>query len=207
MGKGAFAVSQWEEIRKAGGRAINTGKLQELFEKDGDRVLTRKELIQIVTEYFESCIEEVENENGEIVSVWARTPTKSGLALALNIDSQTLIDYIHGTNCIGKPYSPNKPDYKRRVDVADFDILRKAYSVIEDFFEQRLGLNINPAGTIFWLTNSTESRWTNEHRLTVDHEQKKLEARTPEQIAEQYAEPLEGLPQMPDFPDTEESEE
>lgn len=209
MGRGVFMQDQWTTIAKDGSLAMDAGQIKDFLEDGGgeDVTLTRQELIERITNYFKSCMRETEDkETGEIINKWVRNPTKGGLAISIGVELQTLIDYVKGHDSTGRRYT-DKARASRRVATEDFDVIRKAYALIEAFYEEKLALNRNNAGAIFWLVNSRERQWTNEHKVTVSNEQEKLEARTPEQIAEQYAEPLEGLPQMPDFPDTEESEE
>ena len=61
------------------------------------------------------------------------------------IDKQTLLDYVKGVNSNGKAFSRTNPDYKRIVAAEDFHILQRAYSLIETFYEEKLGENRNNA--------------------------------------------------------------
>lgn len=119
---------------------------------------------------------------------WVRNPTKSGLALCLGIDKQTLLDYVKGVNSDGKAYSRTNPDYKRVVATEDFDILQRAYSLIETFYEEKLAENRNNAGTIYWLNNANNTKWSNEQEFKFSAEPKSepIVSRTPEEIAASY---------------------
>ena len=160
--KPRFAVSQWTELRKAGGIAFSDLEIERILEGRETGVLTRQEVLERVRSYFSACTKQVQDEEtGELLTTWTRNPTKSGLALCLGITSQTLVDYVRGRNSVGDPYSSENPDYKRVVATEDFDILRRAYAIIEDFYESRLGENRNNSGSIFWLLNSSNTRWSN----------------------------------------------
>ena len=160
-----FMIRQWEEIRKAGGISASIEEITDMLERSTDEVLTREEVIDKVRGYFNSCLKIVEDEEtGELITTWRRNPTKSGLALALDIENQTLIDYVRGTNSSGQPYREDAYSH-RRIKNTEFDILRKAYQVIESFYEENLAVNKNNAGVIYWLNNSTNTKWSNEQQF------------------------------------------
>lgn len=168
-----FMVREWEQIRKGGGVTFSVEQVQGILEMESNKVLSREELITKVLNYFSDCIEVVEDaDTGKKVSTWKRNPTKSGLALCLGVDKQTLLDMVKGLNSSGKPYSITSPDIKRVVAVEDFDILRKAYAIIETFYEEKLADNRNVAGVIYWLNNAVNTKWSNEQEFkfaTMDH--------------------------------------
>lgn len=158
---------QWEELKKAGGIAFPIDTLEELLiGKEEKDMLTRDEVVQRVSGYFASCIRmAIDEETGSELSTWVRNPTKTGLALALGIDKQTLLDYVKGLNAASNPFSVDKPSHNRKISTSDFDILRRAYQVIEDFYEQKLGENRNNAGVMYWLNNAHNSKWSNEQEF------------------------------------------
>jgi hypothetical protein len=161
-----FMVRQWEEIRKAGGISFSIEQMNAILQESEVKMLDREELIARVVGYFNSCVKvAIDEDTGEKVTTWCRNPTKSGLALVLGIDKQTLLDYVKGVNSAGNVYSYNNPDSKRIVATEDFDVLRKAYSLIESFYEERLGDNRNNAGTIYWLNNANNTKWSNEQEF------------------------------------------
>ena len=169
--RGIFAIEQWQEMKKAGGVAPSTAEIERILQgSDEDMVYTREEVIARISNYFQGCITDtVDEETGEVVRVWCRNPTKSGLALSLGLSSQTLIDYVSGIRSDGYAYSSNE-NSRRIISNSDFDILRKAYSLIEMFYEEKLGENRNNAGTIFWLNNLQNNRWSNEQSFKFDYQ-------------------------------------
>ncbi len=163
-----FMVRQWEDIKKAGGLSASIEQITEVLQRDDDIMLTREDVLDRVAGYFNSCLKVVEDEEtGERVTTWKRNPTKSGLALALGVDKQTLLDYVKGMDSSGKPYRETAYAH-RRIQNTDFDILRKAYAIIENFYEEQLGMNKNNAGVIYWLNNACNTRWSNEQEITFN---------------------------------------
>ncbi len=193
--KRRFMVRQWEDLKKSGGVTFPIETINEILQRGGTEMLTREELINKVVGYFNSCVKVVIDEDtGERVTTWIRNPTKTDLALILGIDKQTLIDYVKGTNSAGSSFSCDRPDYKRVVATADFDILRKAYSLIESFYEGKLADNRNNAGVIYWLNNANNTRWSNEQEFkfsTNSNINSSIGKQTPDQIAKQYGYVLE----------------
>ena len=164
--KPRFMQRQWEDLKKSGGLSFSEAEIGRILE-GGEEVFSRQELLDRVKNYFASCVKQaIDEDTGQAVTVWARNPTKSGLALCLGISSQTLIDYVKGKNSEDKPYSIDRPDKKRNIAVEDFDILRKAYSLIEMFYEEKLGENRNNAGVIYWLNNTANTKWSNAQEFT-----------------------------------------
>lgn len=178
MGDNGFMKRQWEEIRKAGSAAFSTSQLQSILQGDDGKVLTRQEVLDRVLSYFNGCVRvAVEEDTGEKITTWVRNPTKTGLALCLGVDKQTLSDYVKGINSDGKEFSKTKPDYKRKISTEDFDILRRAYTLIENFYEEQLALNKNNAGVIYWLNNANNTKWSNEQEFKFGVSEEKTEPR------------------------------
>lgn len=171
--RGVFAIEQWQEIKKAGGIAPSITDIENiLIGSDENRMFTRGEVIERISNYFKGCITDtLDEETGEIIKVWCRNPTKSGLALSLGLSSQTLIDYVSGIRSDGLTFSENESK-RRIISNNDFDILRRAYCLIEMFYEEKLGQNRNNAGTIFWLNNLQNNRWSNEQSFKFDYQPK-----------------------------------
>ena len=166
MPSGELVAKNWQEIRKGGGKAPDRMRIREYLERDDDRMLSRDELIERIDGYFGECIERVyDADSGRAVDVWVKAPTKNGLARAIGIEHQTLIDYVHGLNSVGKPYTGSK---KAKVDVNDFPIIRKAVEMVEEYYEGLLSGNRNNAGTIFWLKNARGSNWTDDRTLLIN---------------------------------------
>ena len=168
MAEKRFMIRQWEEIKKAGGLSVSIETITDLLERKNDNMLTRKEVLDMVAGYFNSCLKVVEDEDtGEMVTTWAKNPTKSGLAIALGISKQTLLDYVQNSNSQNKPYR-EIPYAHRRIATEDFDILCKAYAIIENFYEEQLAMNKNNAGVIYWLNNASNTKWSNEQEFRFD---------------------------------------
>lgn len=166
-GRGKFAVMAWEEAKRVGGLSYSPEQIQTILEESGDEVLTREEVKSKISAYLQSCITlSQDDETHELNYVWKRNPTKSGLALALGVSPQTLIDYVKGSDRRGNIYKlEGENKGRQKIATADFDLIRKAYILIEDFYEQKLGDNRNNAGVIFWLNNKENTRWSNEQEF------------------------------------------
>lgn len=205
-----FMAKSWKELGKSGGLAPPAEEIKKYISSRGDIVLSRDDVVNCVQNYFLSCIGEVENEEtGEKETIWKKNPTKSGLAIALGISAETLIDYVSGRYSNGKLYTDN-PDVKRVIANDDFDILRRAYQLISEYYESKLGENRNPAGIIYWLNNSKNGIWSNEQQVKITpvaqskHESRP--SRTPEEIAAAYGRSAElsdttAFPELPEIPD------
>ena len=178
QGKGQFMKRNWEELKKSGGIALPISDIKAILEEGDVEMLNREEVLERITNYFNSCLRIAIDENtGEQVPTWVRNPTKSGLALALGVDAQTLIDYVKGVNSTGRGFSWTNPDAKRVVSNEDFDIVRKAYALIESFYEEKLGDNRNNAGVIYWLNNTANSKWSNEQEFkfgTIEYDHRRV---------------------------------
>ena len=171
--RGSHAKRSWEAIKKAGGIAPSPSAVRSMLTEDTNGLLTREELVDRISRYFESCIREVVNDDThELTTMWVRAPSKTGLAAAIGVDLQTLIDYVNGIRSDGKPFS-DIPNSRRRVASGDFDVLRKAYSIISTYYEEQLSMNKNNSGSIFWLLNGLNSRWSNEQTV-IRREDKKI---------------------------------
>ena len=178
-GRGQYMVRAWEEAKKAGGLSYSPEQIEAILEESDDVVLTRAEVKDRISAYFQSCLmlsqdEDTQEEN----YVWRRNPTKSGLALALGVSPQTVVDYVKGTDRRGNIYKAEGENKGRqKIATADFDLIRKAYILIEDFYEQKLGDNRNNAGVIFWLNNKENTRWSNEQEFkfgVVENEERRV---------------------------------
>ncbi|MCR5475139.1 MAG: DNA-packaging protein [Lachnospiraceae bacterium] len=174
MAEKRFAVRQWEELKKAGGLSASIEQITDILQRDDNTMLTRQEVLDRVAGYFNSCLKVCEDEEtGEKISTWAKNPTKSGLAISLGISTQALSDYAKGMNSSGQPYRES-PYANRRIQNSDFDIIRKALTIVQCFYEERLGENRNNSGSIFWLLNSNNSRWSNEQEIIVNRSEKQI---------------------------------
>ena len=166
-GRGQYMIRAWEEAKKAGGLSYSPEQIQAILEERDDVMLTRSEVKNRISAYFQSCLMLSRDEDThEVNYVWKRNPTKSGLALVLGLSPQTLIDYVKGSDRRGNIYKAEGENKGRqKIATADFDLIRKAYILIEDFYEQKLGDNRNNAGVIFWLNNKENTRWSNEQEF------------------------------------------
>ena len=172
--KQRFMVRQWEDIRKAGGLSASIEQITDILQRDDNDMLTREEVLNRVAGYFNGCLKVVEDEEtGEKITTWKRNPTKSGLAIALGVDKQTLLYYVKGLDSNGKPYREDAYSH-RRIQNADFDIIRKAYAIIENFYEENLAVNKNNAGVIYWLNNACNTKWSNEQEIVFNKSERRV---------------------------------
>lgn len=160
-------VRAWEEAKKAGGLSYSPEQIQAILEESGDEMLEREEVKKRISAYFQNCLTiSQDEETQEINYVWKRNPTKSGLALALGVSPQTVVDYVKGSDRRGNKYKASGENKGiQKIATEDFDLIRKAYILIEDFYEQKLADNRNNAGVIFWLNNKENTRWSNEQEF------------------------------------------
>lgn len=211
-GRGQYMVRAWEEAKKAGGLSYSPEQIQAILEERDDIVLTREEVKNRISAYFQSCLMLSRDEDTkEMNYVWKRNPTKSGLALALGVTPQTVVDYVKGSDRRGNIYKATGENKGRqKIATADFDLIRKAYVLIEDFYEQKLGDNRNNAGVIFWLNNKENTRWSNEQEFkfgTVEQpERRALSAAELPRLGETGQLQAEDLPQLRALQDYEEAE-
>lgn len=186
-GRGSHVKRSWEDINKGGGEAPSLAEVSRYLQNTGSkRQLTREEVQNRINNYFSSCIEEYEDKDtNETFFRWRRNPTKAGLAIALGVTAETLSHYV--TNRVwGKEYLNTTHS---TVSSNDFDLIQAAVSVIQSYYEGNLGKNRNNAGSIFWLLNVGEERWTNVQTIkTVSDDSTSAPVLTQEeikQIAEQ----------------------
>lgn len=182
--RGSYLARSWDDIRKAGGLAPPIDVISNYLHDGGETdmaQLTRQQVTDKIVEYFKSVTETcVDSDSGEIVTRWTENPTKSGLAMALGVCTDTLTRYLNNERNGGTYSLDNSNSY---ISPADFDLLRKASTIIESFYESRLGLNQNNSGSIFWLLNKKNNHWSNQQQIVVEHDNSCLRSdRTPEQI-------------------------
>ena len=184
-GNKRYMVKAWDELKKGGGLCIPANEAVKLM-SEPERIQLNGEAVKMrVAEYFASCQREIINEEtGEKECVWAKAPTKSGLALALGITRQSLYDILN------RPKSENG-GYATKILPEAIPFLKRAMDFIEVYYEEKLGENRNNAGTIFWLTNKSNSKWSNEQEFKFGKQ---------EQVEEKQF-TLEDLKQMEDEED------
>ena len=179
--KGDFARKTWNELSKGGSTAPSLESLRKMLEERREpsemAVYSRQEVIDRVYGYFRNCICDEVTESGQQNLRWIKNPTKAGLAIALGLTTETLINYVRGRRSDNVLYENGSREHSTRiVATEDFDVLRKAYQVIEEFYEGKLTENRNPAGSIFWLLNSKNTEWSNEKIIVnTTEEQRKNE--------------------------------
>ena len=165
--RGAFMKAQFS----GGGVAPSDAVLSELFDTEKQtHKLTRKEVVEKIIQYFRSCFDEVINsETGQTERVWKIPPTKSGFCLAIGISQKTLSNYLKDERTDRKPFNDSADEHTNRIiSTQDFDLLHKAVSVIENYYESKLAENRNVAGVIFWLNNINNPAWSNSQSFTFD---------------------------------------
>ena len=158
-GSGSHIKRSWEEINKGGGEAPSPIEISKYLQNSGSkRQLSREEVQARINNYFDACIEAYQDEDiGETFFRWRRNPTKAGLAISLGISAETLSHYI-ANKVAGREYTDAN---QSTVSRDDFDLIQAAVSVIQSYYESNLGKNRNNSGSIFWLLNVGEERWTN----------------------------------------------
>ena len=179
-GRGSHVRRTWEEISKGAGESPSPFEIERYLTRSQGIQMSREEVLKRIQEYFASCTESYEDEdNGGIYYRWRRNPTKSGLARALGITAETLSHYC--TDSIkGHPYYDTNQSVINR---NDFDLLYSAFTVIQEFYEGNLAKNRNNSGSIFWLLNVGESRWTDTQTVKmVDDNQANTPSLTQEDI-------------------------
>lgn len=165
-GKGVFMKKTWEELQKSGSPAMSMNDIVNFLEVDG-KMLERQEVMDIVKRYFDRKLKNVVDEYGNEGTIWLSPPRKAEFAAALGVDTTTLARYVTG-EYNGNEYVGGKT--RGRVNKDDFDIVRKAYQIIQDHFEGKLSENRNPAGICYWLNNSANEKWSNEQSIRVSAE-------------------------------------
>lgn len=184
QGRGQYAIRSWEEVRKSGGLAPTAGMI-ETYLKEGDdmaKPMTRQQVIERISSYFQSITEVYTDEDsGRVLTRWLQNPTKSGLARTLGIRVETLSRYANDKRN-SEPYS--RTNSHAVVSPDDFDLIHKAYTLVSEFYEGQLGKNQNNSGSIFWLLNKDNERWTNQQQISIERSENKVTAdMTPDEIA------------------------
>lgn len=158
-GKGKYMIKAWEDLKKGGGLCIPWETALDLMSEPDSCKIDLQEAQRRVGIYFRSCQREIINEEtGEEERVWAKAPTKSGLALVLGVTRICLFDVLN---------KPRAEKYSNSTKILPDAIpfLKKVMDFIETYYEEKLGENRNNAGTIFWLTNKNNSKWSNEQEF------------------------------------------
>lgn len=108
--------------------------------------------------------------------------------MKIGISSFTLSRYLRGTNSKGQEYSDREWGNRAIVSPDDFDLIERAITVIESFYEAGLGRNQNNSGCIFWLKNRTNVQWHDEQDINLTANKEDDAPRiTREEIASRYA--------------------
>lgn len=200
QGKGNFMRKTWEELQKGGSLAPTFSEIEDLIREDQTKVLRREEVQDIILQYFKSKLQKVvDDDTGEIVTIWRSAPTKTELAAVLGIDPVTLSRYVAG-KYNGRSYVDGGK--VGRVSPDDFDLVRKAYQIISNYYESKLHENRNVAGVIYWLNNSLNPHWSNEQTVTLKTEDnnQNIPQQSREEIASRHAAYLDAEePEMPEL--------
>ena len=164
-GRGSRVKRAWEDVGRTGGEAPTPEEVAQYLSGNDKYQMSRQETEQRANNYILSCMEEYEDEDtGEVRYRWKKNPTKAGLARAIGVTPETLSRYI-SNRVNGAPYTDKS--IQSIVAPGDFDIIKAACCVIEEFYEGQLGKNRNNSGSIFWLLNAHSERWTNKQEVEM----------------------------------------
>lgn len=201
-GKGVFLAKSWEEVKKGGGKAPSPQEVTQYLRGGNGAKLSRDELINRIIQFFtDFTTQYVDETTGEVSFTWKSNPTKSALARYIGVTAETLSRYLKGEHNGGKPYNIVRPGPHAIVAPADFDVIRSAATIIEEFYEGRLGLNANNAGSIFWLKCMDNTRWYDKQELNLSASTgQNVEQLSREEIASRYR-ALEEFREKPQLPD------
>ncbi len=201
VGKGAFMIKSWEDYRKGGGIAPSPQEVARYLKGGNGARLSREELISRVSQFFSDfttqCMDE---DTGEITFTWKSCPTKASLARYIGVTAETLSRYLRGERN-GSPYNAETPGGRAVVAASDFDVIKGAVNIIEEFYEGRLGVNMNGAGSIFWLKCHDDSRWHDKQELNLSASAgQSVPQMSREEIAARYRaqEEFREKPQLPE---------
>lgn len=201
-GHGAYAMRDWESLKRGGGLAPPPSEINEYLEESQRRRLTREELRRRIQAFFDDLIEPYEDpDTGQRGYTWKSCPTKAMLAMKIGISSFTLSRYLRNRNCKGEAYNCAESGRRAIISPDDFDLVELAVTLIESYYEQNLGKNMNNSGSIFWLKNlrsRTDVHWHDEQDINLTaNKEDDAPHMTREEIASRYAafekepEPLE----------------
>lgn len=197
-GKGTFMMKSWDDCRKGGGIAPSPQEVTEYLRCGNGARLSREELINRISQFFSDftmqCMDE---DTGDITFTWKSCPTKASLARYIGVTAETLSRYLRGERN-GSPYNAENPGSRAVVAASDFDIIKGAVNIIEEFYEGRLGVNMNGAGSIFWLKCNDDSRWHDKQELSLSaNAGQNIEQLSREEIAARY----QALPEFREKPE------
>lgn len=180
-GSGSSVAQMWQEINKGGGEAPTLNEIKQILRGGEEGVmLTKSEVEQRITEYFQSKTCVIQSEDGQPVTIWKSAPTKSELAGRLGISLATLSRYSRGEYNGGRKFQGMTNEV---CEPESFPVIHRAMLIISDFYERQLSLNKNNSGCIFWLLNSENEKWSNTQEVHVEKKET-LEIKTlSEQIA------------------------
>lgn len=186
-GHGAYAMRDWESLKRGGGLAPPPSEINEYLEESQRKKLTRKELQRRIQAFFDDLIEPYEDpDTGQTGFTWKSCPTKAMLAMKIGISSFTLSRYLRNRNCKGEAYNCAESGRRAIISPDDFDLVELAVTLIESYYEQNLGKNMNNSGSIFWLKNSRNERWHDEQDVVLSTDNGDTPHMSREEIAARY---------------------
>lgn len=164
-----YTQDMWAEIKKAGDPAPSLDFIEKILEGDPEEMINHDELVRRIVGYFRSITATVEDDDGNQRTIWTQAPSKGALALSIGVQWTKLNDYVRGTySPKHTPYRTGTPNKSQIIATEDFDIIRKAFAIIESFYEQKLAAGGNVTGSIFWLLNTGTGAWTNDHTVKLE---------------------------------------
>lgn len=181
--RGHNTVENWQRLKKGGQLAPCLDNVSELItDVDNHYTLSHDELVSRIIYFFKSCTEVTIDEAGNEVTKWKTAPTKNMLALCLGISREALTDTVSGLASNKKPISKDNPAHNRRIAIEDIEIVKRAYMLIESYYEGSLVGSGSPVGSIFWLLNSRTPEWSNDHTSTIIHKKEVAEPLTADEL-------------------------
>lgn len=181
QGKGAFMKNQWAHMAD-NQIAPSTDDIRKILNPKREfqylYLMPIEELENRITNYFQKITyPSIDPDTGEQIIKYKTPPSIYELSLAVGFDRETLIDYSNGEWTGNGTRGAYKGDAS-----AHSAVIKKSLEIIRSFYEKKLSGNGNPAGSCFWLKNSTNGAWKDEHTFTVKPQDPMGNIQSPEDL-------------------------
>ena len=136
--------------------------------------------------------------------LWNKANTTSGYILSLSNsdiskENDSIIYIINNNSTVNIKYNGNgKYKNNDKLSSLRFDVIKKLREEMQD--SNTNGLSNDTMGQIMRANNEEELGKLYEPKRFVMQEQAKVQARTPEQIAQSYSEVVAEIPEIPEIP-------